>query len=159
MAASTRAGSSVRIPASKFRVVAPFMPIPAPVRLAEPMYATLQSKMIILKWTRGHSALSSPAKRTGYRSKSSRKFGPGSLAWIRRTSLPFDIKSARIPRKGRSPTYRSLMSAVPIQRERLTFGTRAMTALSYELFGNSRVGNISRTSSSTLVCRKGYSSS
>lgn len=36
-AASTNVGSSVRIPASKLRVEAPFMPSPAPVRLAEPM--------------------------------------------------------------------------------------------------------------------------
>ena len=36
-AASTSAGASVRMPASKLRVVAPFMPSPAPVRLAEPM--------------------------------------------------------------------------------------------------------------------------
>lgn len=36
-AASTSAGSSVRIPASKLRVVGPFMPSPAPVRFAEPM--------------------------------------------------------------------------------------------------------------------------
>ena len=37
MAASTRAGSSVRIPASKFRVRVLFIPMPAPVRLADPI--------------------------------------------------------------------------------------------------------------------------
>ena len=36
MAASSISGSSVRIPASKFRFFGDFMPIPAPVRLAEP---------------------------------------------------------------------------------------------------------------------------
>lgn len=37
MAASTRSGSSVRMPASKLRVRVLFIPSPAPVRLAEPM--------------------------------------------------------------------------------------------------------------------------
>ena len=37
IAASTRAGLSVRMPASKLRVRVLFIPIPAPVRLAEPM--------------------------------------------------------------------------------------------------------------------------
>ena len=104
MAASTRSGSSVRIPASKLRVRTLFIPRPAPVRFAEPMYAVLRSKMIILKWTRGLRTRSKPVKRTGYRSKSSRKFGPGSLAWIRRTSLPYLIRSAITPRKGCSST-------------------------------------------------------
>ena len=36
-AASTKEGSSVRIPASKLRLPSPFMPMPAPVRLAEPI--------------------------------------------------------------------------------------------------------------------------
>ena len=37
MAASTSSGSSVRMPASKFLVRVLFIPIPAPVRLAEPI--------------------------------------------------------------------------------------------------------------------------
>ena len=36
-AASTKGGSFVSIPASKLRFSSPFIPIPAPVRLAEPM--------------------------------------------------------------------------------------------------------------------------
>ena len=36
-AASIKVGSSVRIPASKLRRLLLFIPIPAPVRLAEPM--------------------------------------------------------------------------------------------------------------------------
>ena len=88
MACSTICGSSVSIPASKLRVVSAFMPMPAPVRLALPTYTSLQSKTIILKWTRGHSARSSRSYNTGYLSKSSRKFGPGSFAWISLTSTP-----------------------------------------------------------------------
>ena len=37
MACSTNSGLSVRMPASKFRVPSPFMPMPAPVRLALPI--------------------------------------------------------------------------------------------------------------------------
>lgn len=37
MACSTSSGLSVRMPASKLRVPSPFMPMPAPVRLALPM--------------------------------------------------------------------------------------------------------------------------
>ena len=80
MACSTISGASVRMPASKLRVPSDFMPMPAPVRLALPIYASLPSKIIILKCTLGHSTLSSPSYRIGNLSKSSLKFGPGSLA-------------------------------------------------------------------------------
>ena len=76
----TISGSSVRIPASKLRVPSAFMPMPAPVRLALPIYASLPSNIIILKCTRGQSTLSNPSYRIGNLSKSSLKFGPGSLA-------------------------------------------------------------------------------
>ena len=39
----------IKIPASKFRLSSPFMPIPAPVRFALPIYTSLQSKTYILK--------------------------------------------------------------------------------------------------------------
>ena len=65
MACSTIAGSSVRIPASKLRLSAVFMPMPAPVRLALPMYTCWQSNISILKCTRGHSTLSRRSYSTG----------------------------------------------------------------------------------------------
>jgi len=49
IACSTISGSSVKMPASKLRVPSAFMPMPAPVRLALPIYASLPSKIIILK--------------------------------------------------------------------------------------------------------------
>lgn len=39
-AASTSVRSSVKIPASKLRLPSDFIPMPAPVRFAEPIYAT-----------------------------------------------------------------------------------------------------------------------
>ena len=39
----------LRTPASKLRVFSPFIPSPAPVRLAEPTYAVFKSKTMILK--------------------------------------------------------------------------------------------------------------
>ena len=59
MACSTISESSVRMPDSKLRVPSAFIPMPAPVRLALPIYASLPSKTIILKCTLGHSTLSS----------------------------------------------------------------------------------------------------
>ena len=47
--------SPVRIPTSKLRRLLLFIPMPAPVRFAEPMYAVSKSNISILKWTRGHS--------------------------------------------------------------------------------------------------------
>ena len=49
-------------------------------------------------------------------------------SWMRRISRPLLIRSASTPRRGRSPTYKSFMSAVPIQRCSFTFATRAMTS-------------------------------
>ncbi len=87
-AASTNAGSSVNIPASKFRPFSLFIPMPAPVRFADPIYAAAQSKTISLKCTREQSLRSNFVHSPGNRSKSSLKFSPGSLACSNRTSTP-----------------------------------------------------------------------
>ena len=80
IACATISGSSVRMPVSKLRVPSAFMPMPAPVRLALPIYASLPSKILVFKCTLWRSTLSSPSYRMGNLSKSSLKFGPGSLA-------------------------------------------------------------------------------
>ena len=49
IACSTIEGASVSMPASKLRLSSLFMPIPAPVRFALPIYTSLQSKISILK--------------------------------------------------------------------------------------------------------------
>lgn len=49
IACSTISDSSVRMPASKLRLLSVFKPMPAPVRLALPRYTSLQSNTIILK--------------------------------------------------------------------------------------------------------------
>ena len=49
IACSTISGASVKMTASKLRVVSAFIPIPAPVRFALPIYTSLQSKTSILK--------------------------------------------------------------------------------------------------------------
>ena len=99
-AASINEASSVSIPASKLRRLLLFIPMPAPVRLAEPMLADSKSNISILKWTRGHSIRSSPVFRIGYRSKSSRKAGPGSFAWMSLTSTPRLSNLASTARNG-----------------------------------------------------------
>ncbi len=111
-------GSSVIKPFSKFLLVSFFAPMPAPVRLALPLYANLPSIITILKCTRGQSTLSIPANNPGYLSKSLRKAGPGSFACIRRISTFRFIISDNTSRKGTIlpdfAMYMSLISAVPI---------------------------------------------
>ena len=127
IAFATISGSSVRMPASKLRVPSAFMPMPAPVRLALPIYASLPSKIIILKCALGQSTLSSPSYRIGNLSKSSLKFGPGSFACISLTATPFFISLANTSKKGffdfPSSIYKSLISAVPIHKECFTCKT------------------------------------
>ena len=134
MAASMKPGSSVNIPASKLRLAADFIPMPAPVRLAEPIYTSSLSMTTIFICTRGHRRRSILLHSAGYLSKSSRKACPGSLAWIRRTSTPFLTRSLRIYRRGTTVfsdffTYKSFRSAVAIHSNRLTFGIREITSL------------------------------
>ncbi len=70
----------------------------------------------------------------GYLSKSFLNLGPGSLACMRRMATPCWTRSLRISRNGTKrwrfplrplPTWRSLMSAVTIQRNFLVFGMRS----------------------------------
>ena len=76
---------------------------------------------------------SSPVKRDGYLSNSSRKTGPGSLACRSLTHTPLRTNFARTARNGRlsepTLTCRSFMSAVPIHRDDLTEAHLAMTSL------------------------------
>ena len=124
------------MPASKFRLSGDLAPSPAPVRLAEVMKADLPSMTIALVCTRGQRMRSkrSLSTRAGYLSKSLRNLGPGSLAWMRRMATPCWTRSLRISRNGTKrwrlpfrpfPTWRSLMSAVTIQRNCCVLGTRS----------------------------------
>ena len=68
--------------------------------------------------------------------KSSRQFGPGSFAWMSRTSIPRLTMSAKTSRNGTmsrplAATYMSLMSAVAIHNHSLTSGTIPQMTDSY----------------------------
>ncbi len=65
MTCCTRPGSLVINPASKLRRRSLLAPMPAPVRLALPLYAKRPSTMTLLKCTRGHRIRSMPSIRLG----------------------------------------------------------------------------------------------